>query len=161
MAVSKRLRYEVLLRDGFTCRYCGAKAPDVLLEVDHVIPRTLGGTDDLTNLVTACEPCNQGKAALALAPEVVAYITGEDELDPAISRGRADLACEMLGDLSPDERARLIAEVRDFDPSGSDDEVHVYAALNAWFRFIYPSRPWSTDTRPWNPDADSAEPVPT
>lgn len=63
MAVSKRLRYEVLRRDEFTCRYCGRAAPDVLLAVDHVIPRSLGGTDEPGNLVAACVDCNSGKAA--------------------------------------------------------------------------------------------------
>lgn len=63
MAVSKRLRYEVLRRDNHACRYCGATAPDVKLTVDHVVPTALGGSDDPTNLVTACAPCNSGKSA--------------------------------------------------------------------------------------------------
>lgn len=63
MAVSKRLRYEVLRRDNHTCRYCGAKAPDVRLTVDHVLAVTLGGLDDATNLVSACVDCNFGKAS--------------------------------------------------------------------------------------------------
>lgn len=63
MPVSKRLRYEVLRRDNYTCRYCGAFAPVAVLEVDHVIPRKHGGTDTLENLVTACDACNNGKAA--------------------------------------------------------------------------------------------------
>lgn len=63
MAVSKRLRYEVLRRDNHACRYCGQSAPDVKLTVDHVIPTTLGGGDDPGNLVTACADCNSGKSA--------------------------------------------------------------------------------------------------
>jgi hypothetical protein len=74
MAVSRRLRFEVLKRDNYTCRYCGAKAPDVALEVDHVIPTTLGGADDPTNLVTACEPCNSGKASVAPESDLVADV---------------------------------------------------------------------------------------
>ena len=65
MAVSKRLRYEILRRDNHTCRYCGASAPDVALAVDHVIPVALGGSDDPTNLVAACRDCNAGKSASA------------------------------------------------------------------------------------------------
>lgn len=57
-----RDRYAVLARDHFTCRYCGARAPGVELRVDHVIPLAKGGTDDPSNLVTACEPCNSGKS---------------------------------------------------------------------------------------------------
>lgn len=65
MAVSRRLRYEVLRRDNHTCRYCGATAPDVKLTVDHVTPSALGGKDEASNLVTACAPCNAGKTSIA------------------------------------------------------------------------------------------------
>lgn len=63
MAVSKRLRYEILRRDNNTCRYCGASAPEVALTVDHAIPTALGGSDDPTNLVAACKDCNAGKTS--------------------------------------------------------------------------------------------------
>jgi hypothetical protein len=65
-STGKRLRFEVFKRDYFTCRYCGAQPPDVVLVVDHVIPVALGGPSTLDNLITACEPCNQGKAARSL-----------------------------------------------------------------------------------------------
>lgn len=63
MAVSKRLRYEILRRDNHACRYCGASAPDVPLRIDHVMPVALGGSDAPDNLVTSCEPCNSGKSS--------------------------------------------------------------------------------------------------
>jgi hypothetical protein len=63
MAVSKRLRFEIFRRDGHTCRYCGASAPDVKLTIDHVVPIALGGGDDPDNLVTACAECNAGKSS--------------------------------------------------------------------------------------------------
>ena len=62
MAVSKRLRFEVFKRDAFVCQYCGRRPPDVILEVDHILPRCEGGTDDIGNLTTACLSCNQGKS---------------------------------------------------------------------------------------------------
>lgn len=65
-AVSKRLRFAVFARDGFTCRYCGQQSDAAPLVVDHMLPVVAGGTNDLENLVTACEPCNQGKAAKTL-----------------------------------------------------------------------------------------------
>lgn len=64
--VTPKVRFEVLKRDKFTCRYCGAKAPDVVLHVDHIQPRSKGGTNDLMNLVTACKDCNNGKKARLL-----------------------------------------------------------------------------------------------
>jgi 5-methylcytosine-specific restriction endonuclease McrA len=61
--ISKRLRYEILRRDGHHCRYCGLGSDEVTITVDHVIPTALGGTDDPSNLVAACRDCNSGKAS--------------------------------------------------------------------------------------------------
>lgn len=77
MALSKRLRYEVLRRDGFACRYCGAMAPDARLTVDHVIPSSLGGRDEPSNLVTACADCNAGKSATPSDATVVADVEAD------------------------------------------------------------------------------------
>ena len=58
------LRFAVMERDGYRCRYCGATAKDgIRLEVDHLLPVAKAGETTLDNLVTACEPCNRGKAA--------------------------------------------------------------------------------------------------
>jgi len=64
MAVSRRARFEVLRRDEHTCQYCGCRAPDVQLQVDHVVPVALGGTDNPSNLVAACRDCNSGKTSI-------------------------------------------------------------------------------------------------
>lgn len=72
--ISRRVRFEVLRRDNYTCRYCGAKAPDVPLTVDHVIPTTLGGSDDPSNLVTACRDCNAGKSSTSPDEHLVADV---------------------------------------------------------------------------------------
>jgi len=61
MSISPKKRFEVFKRDNFTCRYCGRKTPNVVLEIDHVIPKSEGGSDDLENLVTSCWECNRGK----------------------------------------------------------------------------------------------------
>ena len=52
-------------RDGFACVYCGALAPGAVLEIDHRVPVCLGGSSGDDNLVTACLPCNAGKANAA------------------------------------------------------------------------------------------------
>ncbi|WP_030724066.1 HNH endonuclease [Streptomyces sp. NRRL F-2580] len=77
MAVSKRLRYEILRRDNHTCRYCGASAPAVPLRVDHVVPVALGGSDIPDNLVTSCEPCNSGKSSATVDASVVANVADD------------------------------------------------------------------------------------
>lgn len=60
-SVSKTLRFEVFKRDAFTCQYCGRKAPDVVLQADHIHPHSKGGQDDILNLITSCFDCNAGK----------------------------------------------------------------------------------------------------
>ena len=78
MSITKRMRFEVLRRDSFTCRYCGQSAPDVKLHVDHVRPAALGGDDSAENLVTACIDCNAGKASAPLDAEKVADVRNEN-----------------------------------------------------------------------------------
>lgn len=53
-------RREVLLRDAYTCQYCGRKTRDLTL--DHVVPRRKGGAHVWENVVAACKPCNSRKA---------------------------------------------------------------------------------------------------
>lgn len=58
---SKVTRFEILLRDGFQCRYCGrsqAEDPNLILVIDHIIPYSKGGTTVAENLVTCCQQCN-------------------------------------------------------------------------------------------------------
>lgn len=257
MAVSKRLRYEILRRDNHTCRYCGAKAPEMEITVDHVTPQALGGTDGPSNLVAACRDCNSGKTSSSPDAPLVADVAddavrwsaamrrvqadalvelkarqadrrqfaewwdvwtyesdgkrhtvprpgdweqtvdqlvsaglplpllkdcidramgrtkvlnedkfrymcgvawkkltelqeaarsaasaalitedqdqgGEEDEDPAIVHGRADLASELLGDLSEEERQRLFAEAREDWQAETEDEQHIAAAHIAW-----------------------------
>lgn len=69
--LSKKLRFEVFKRDSFACQYCGAKAPDVVLHVDHIEPVSEAGTNDLLNLITSCEDCNSGKSNRRLSDDAV------------------------------------------------------------------------------------------
>jgi hypothetical protein len=73
-SISKKTRFEVFKRDGFRCVYCASHPPEVILHVDHVVAVAAGGTNDIDNLVTACEPCNQGKGArdIKVAPQTLA-----------------------------------------------------------------------------------------
>jgi HNH endonuclease len=65
--IPNRIRFEVFKRDKFTCRYCGASAPDVVLNCDHVKPVAAGGETDIINLITSCKTCNSGKGAIPLS----------------------------------------------------------------------------------------------
>lgn len=60
------LRRNILQRDGFTCKKCGAslaEEPHLLLEVDHIIPVSKGGLTCADNLQTLCWKCNRKKGA--------------------------------------------------------------------------------------------------
>jgi hypothetical protein len=65
--VRPSLRFEIFQRDHHTCQYCGRKAPDVELQIEHLHPVAEGGTDDPSNLVTSCSECNSGKGAKLIA----------------------------------------------------------------------------------------------
>lgn len=65
--IPPRVRFEVFKRDKFTCQYCGRKAPDVILNCDHIQPVAAGGDGDLLNLITSCRDCNGGKGAVPLS----------------------------------------------------------------------------------------------
>lgn len=64
--ISKRVRFEIFKRDGFCCHYCGGHPPGVVLEIDHIIPVSKKGSNDLENLVTSCFSCNRGKSDVQL-----------------------------------------------------------------------------------------------
>jgi hypothetical protein len=61
-AISKRKRFEVFKLYNFTCVYCGSMPPNITLEVDHIIPVSKGGSDDISNLACSCFDCNRGKS---------------------------------------------------------------------------------------------------
>src|SRR5262249_27868285 len=61
-------RFNVFLRDRFTCQYCGARHRSADLTFDHVVPRSKGGLTSSENIVAACHACNQGKDDRHLKP---------------------------------------------------------------------------------------------
>lgn len=66
--ISTKLKAEAFDRNGFTCQMCGATPGDidettgrkVRLHVGHIVDKSLGGRDELSNLRTLCSTCNQG-----------------------------------------------------------------------------------------------------
>ena len=54
-------RFNVFLRDRFSCQYCGERFPSQELTFDHVVPRARGGRTSWTNVVAACSSCNLRK----------------------------------------------------------------------------------------------------
>ena len=75
--ISARLRAQVLSRNGNTCQMCGAAAGDsdennpgrkVRLHIGHIIDRSHGGEETLSNLKALCSTCNQGAKNTAQEP---------------------------------------------------------------------------------------------
>jgi ATP adenylyltransferase len=59
--ISGSIRYQVLKRAKFHCELCGISAEEKALEVDHILPRNCGGSDELSNLQALCYSCNSMK----------------------------------------------------------------------------------------------------
>jgi len=73
--ISSRVRAQVIERNGYTCQMCGIGAGEVTdagrkarLHVGHVVDRSHGGKDDLSNLRALCSDCNQGAKNLVQEP---------------------------------------------------------------------------------------------
>lgn len=113
--VTKRLRYEILRRDGFRCRYCGATPAEAELRVDHVVPEALGGPSVPSNLATACHPCNSGKSSVLPEAPIV-----EQVADDAL---RWSAAMELAA-------SEMEARLRE-----RDDQNLVF--LNEWTAYTY------------------------
>jgi hypothetical protein len=60
MPIPTVLRWEVWVRDNFTCKHCGSRRD---LSVDHIIAESKGGPMELSNLQTLCRSCNSRKGA--------------------------------------------------------------------------------------------------
>ena len=100
-SLSKRLGRTAKLiaaRDGHRCVYCGATAEEsgAHLHLDHVIPKSCGGTDTADNLVACCRSCNCTRKAMSL-PEWSRYVAATLDLHPRIitRRVRRQLAREL------------------------------------------------------------------
>lgn len=80
--VSQKTRFDVFKRDDFTCQYCGRKSPEVILEVDHIVPVSRGGRDNFENLTTSCRECNRGKSDTEI---VFSYASEENKIYSKLS----------------------------------------------------------------------------
>jgi len=78
MSFNVRKAFRVFEKHGFACAYCNEKPGRSKLQIDHLIPRSKGGSDDEQNLVPACVPCNQGKSSGFYVPHSVRIATDEE-----------------------------------------------------------------------------------
>lgn len=110
-SISKKLRFEVFKRDSFTCQYCGKKAPEVILNADHIHPVSLGGTNDIVNLITACEGCNSGKRDRRISDSAVLEKQHAQLSALEARRQQLEMMAQWRADLDGlDQTAVLMAE---------------------------------------------------
>lgn len=112
MAISSRLRFEVLRRDGFRCTYCGATPQESELHIDHVVPVSLGGTDIPENLTTACATCNAGKASSSPSEEIIASVNLAVAAASAAQKQAAIAAADLMDRL--DEYENEVIAIWDY-----------------------------------------------
>lgn len=125
--ISKKIRFEVFKRDNFTCQYCGRKAPDVILQIDHLKPVAHGGGNDILNLITSCVECNQGKGAREISD------------DTAIKRKQKQ--AEILA-----ERLEQIEMLRDWHVELANQSNAEIEAVNSLFVSLTNGKYEITDT---------------
>jgi hypothetical protein len=61
--LARVMRQRVISRDGNVCGICGSAVTDGFVDIDHILPVSLGGADDLANLQVAHARCNRSKGA--------------------------------------------------------------------------------------------------
>jgi hypothetical protein len=126
MTLSVRTRFEVFKRDRFTCSYCGKHPPEVLLEADHIVPRAAGGSDDLSNLTTACTDCNRGKGGRMLEEGTAPAVNREAvaEMQERIEQAQAYMeALGALQGIAEQQRWRVVeAWAKAYDATLSEKE---------------------------------------
>ena len=133
MTISKRTRFEVLRRDSHKCHYCGAGAPEATLQIDHVIPVSLGGSDKPSNLVAACHECNSGKSSIRPDAELV------DEVDVKAEQWAAarEVAARRIQARREEMEAaqeRFLTVWRRWDPEGDQLPSDWRESIERWLR---------------------------
>jgi DNA-directed RNA polymerase subunit RPC12/RpoP len=89
---------ELFRRDQYLCAYCGKIFKELSLTRDHIIPRSKGGVDKWTNVVTACETCNHKKddQLLEKCGMQLLYVPyAPNRAEALILENRNVLACQM------------------------------------------------------------------
>ena len=117
--IDRATRFRILMAAGFLCQYCGRCPPEIVLEVDHIVPRSQGGSNRRKNLVAACFDCNRGKRDKPLlfptvdrvegsAAKIVACLTEARALDVL-------LVVEAYCNNSECATRKLTFRLKDFD----------------------------------------------
>lgn len=128
--IKPALRLAVYERDNFTCQYCGLHADEGELQIDHIIPVSRGGTNNINNLVTSCSACNKKKGAklMKMGEKIRALRKGkytQEELAERLGMHINTIVRWERGDRMPTaDKLKALADVLGTTPSellSSDD----------------------------------------
>jgi hypothetical protein len=134
-AIRKSVRFEVFKRDNFTCQYCGSAAPDVVLHLDHINPVAGGGDNDIINLITSCQPCNQGKGARTLDDKSAIEKQRKQLAELNERREQLEMMLRWRDGLSDIEELKVEAFNKAFgDATGCSLNDHGKAKLRRWLK---------------------------
>jgi hypothetical protein len=142
--LSVRTRFEVFKRDDFTCHYCGRRSPDVVLEVDHIVPVVEGGTNDPINLATSCWECNSGKSGVQLGQ----VMTAEDPHDRAVMMLERERQLEEYNQVVARDRERREADVWELwrywqtELGWGDNEERMKSMNRFDYRWLFSALAW-------------------
>lgn len=108
-SIPREMRNDVYRRDDYICQFCGKKLPPTELTIDHLIPLSLGGLDEVTNYVTACGPCNNRKTNIPVVEFAESIAISIEDLpvhgDPVIDNVQLPIQLRLL-------RKRIYDKVR-------------------------------------------------
>ena len=127
-SISKKTRFEVFKRDGFTCQYCGQTPPKAILHVDHIHPVSKGGDNGQNNLLTSCLECNLGKSATPLS------CVPQSLKDKAAELREREAQVKGYYSIMAESKQRLDREV--FEVAAVMDEKYRSSLDRQWHRSI-------------------------
>lgn len=90
MAIGPNKRRRIYERDSYSCRYCGAVALEEPT-LDHVHPKSRGGSDETSNLVTCCKPCQIKKSNKTPEEAGMPLRRPELEIHPFVVKSLSDI----------------------------------------------------------------------
>lgn len=155
--ISQPLRFAILSRDEFTCLFCGGRPGNDLLEIDHLLPHSAGGSDDEENLATTCARCNRGKGDVIAIPKSLCdgFIDRQGwhtwkrwgdwhlQFRPGARHRKRDVI-DMLDSPLVDTAAACALT---FDPSGRDYFIAIDRVHESGWEDHLAWKPWLSDDR--------------
>jgi hypothetical protein len=123
-SLTKKTRFEVFKRDNFTCQYCGRKAPDVILEIDHIKPVKNGGNNDIINLITSCFECNRGKGGRELKDNSIVEKQRAQIEELNLRRQQLEMMLKWRDGLKKEENAKYTKVIKYYNKLWDDSVLN-------------------------------------